>query len=490
MFLWAEIRERLPTQRTVTGRLAVEAGLVVAGVTMVGESAGRLSALSAVDRYYVHYVLALLAAGIGAAAVAFGHTAGRIAGNRRAAWLIPALAIYCIVVVPSTALPPGGPQEVTAPRPALLFGCITVAVLLLTAIRPPARASTRDGWLAAVACALLILAFGALSRVFPGTVPAPTSSAALNLVVLLGWCTVSTAVVVAGYRAGSSPLWRVGLGFGVIASAHVYRAFRPEPITDPSLVFAALRLLGVVVVLLGMAQLLRRELGAVLTERFAHQEELLLANIRAEQLAQDAAEREHELRNGISGLMGITQLLGNSPGGERARSAAIAELRRLTDLLDRRPRSHTAYLYCPTEVVQELAALWRVTGVNIEVTATPGLMAVGRPPVLAQVLTNLLTNCARHAPGAMVRIVVRRDGGAVVVQVRDDGPGLIAPAPTAGAGIGLRISRRLLRGEGGELRVHPRDRRWPGYTVSIELVAGPSEPRMALAVPSPAQVRS
>ena len=42
--------------------------------------------------------------------------------------------------------------------------------------------------------------------------------------------------------------------------------------------------------------------------------------------------------------------------------------------------------------------------------------------------------------------------------------------------MGLEISRRLLRDEGGELYVHPDDPRWPGWTVSIFLVAAREQP--------------
>jgi two-component system OmpR family sensor kinase len=480
---------RMITQRTVAGRLAVEVGLVVAAVAAVGLPAGAVSALLLVDRFQAHYVLALLAAGLGTAAVGLGYTAGRIAGNRRAAWLIPALALYSVVVVPSTAMPPGHPGEASTPHSGLLIACLTVAAMLLAAIRPPARAGTRAGWLAATLGALLTLGLKEVSRAFPAVVPALTSPAAFNLVVLFGWCTVSIAVVVAGYRAGSPPLWRVGLGFGVIAAAHIYHAVRPGSTVEPSLIFAALRLLGIVVVLLGMAQLLRRALNAVLTERFGHQEELRLAGIRIEQYARTATEREHELRNGLSVLSGVAHLLGEGAGtvqDRRARSAVVAELRRLPDLLDRpAPRLPAPGLYCASELVEEFVAMWRVSGMDIEASVTPGLMAVGRSSVLAQVLTNVLTNCARHAPGATVRIVANQVGGGVVVEVRDDGPGIDASddVHSAGDAIGLRLSSRLLRGEGGELLVHPSDPRCPGCTVSITVVAGSSPPVLARPAP-------
>jgi len=227
--------------------------------------------------------------------------------------------------------------------------------------------------------------------------------------------------------------------------------------------------------MLGMAQLLRRALNTVLTERFTQQEELRLASIEAEHAVRASVEREHELRNGLSGLAGITRLLTDGADDERtrrARTAAVTELQRLSELLDS-PQDAAPRLYCATEIVEELVALWRMKGMDIEASVPAGLMAVGRPSALAQVLTNLLVNCARHAAGAPVRIVTCERGDRIAVQVRNEGTGLPAEGrgSTTGNGVGLEISRRLLGAEGAELQVHPVDPRWPGWTVSIFLVA-------------------
>ena len=433
-----------------------------------------------IGRDDLHVVLALLAAAVGAAAVGFGHTAGRMAGNRRAAWLIPALALYSMDVVPDTAFPVVHPAGPAAPSLGLLVDCATIAVLLVAALRPPGRAGAGWPWAIAVVGALVGFSLDGVGGPGAGLgldVSAPLEA---NLAVLLGWCVVSSAVVVAGYWTASPPLWRVGLGFGVIASAHVYRTVA-GPFSAPSALFGALRLFGVFVVMLGMAQLLRRALNAMLNERFGQQEELRLATIHAEQAVRASVEREHELRNGLSGLAGITRLLAGGADDERtrrARTAAVTELHRLTELVDSRRGAAAAGLYCASEIVDELAALWRIKGVDLQASVPDGLMAVGRSSALAQVLTNLLVNCARHAPGAPVRIVTCRRGNRIVVLVRNEGTDLPTDGrvSTAGDGVGLEISRRLLRDEGGELYVHPDDPRWPGWTVSIILVAAREQP--------------
>ena len=189
-------------------------------------------------------------------------------------------------------------------------------------------------------------------------------------------------------------------------------------------------------------------------------------------------EREHELRNGLLGLTGVTRLL--SEGGDRggcrqAWSAAVTELNRLAQLVGGRTQAAVDGPFGVGEVIEKMVALWRLNGMQIATTTTDDLVAVGRSAVLAQVLTNLLTNCAQHAPGAPVCIVAGRSGNAVVVQLRNEASAATyrdcygRHVSAARRGIGLPLSRRLLQAQGGDLVVHPFDPRRPGFTTSIML---------------------
>jgi two-component system OmpR family sensor kinase len=487
----------LVRQRTAAGRLTFEALLVVAGGLAVGLLACAVSARLTIEREQLMDVLALLATGVGATAVGLGQTAGRLSGNRRAAWLVPALALYCAVVVPGPMLMSDEAEATAFPRPGTLVATVAMIVLLLAAIRPPARSRPRLGWMWAGVWACVTLFLDLTAAAAPLSVPGMAVPLTVNVAVLAGWASISTAVVVAGYRVGSPPLWRLGLGFGVIAAAHLYRVVRPDPMIEPTFVFGVLRVLGVVVVLFGMAQLLRRALTQLIAERFAHQEDLRVASLQAEELVRVAVERDHELRNGLSGISGMTRLLGDTEADERRRRAnraVVNELERLRGLLESADDPTGAVgVYEPGQVVREIVALWRVAGLQIQGSLDPDLMVLGRPTTLAQVLTNLLTNCSRHAPGSPVRVVAFRKDQVVCVQVRDDGcSNPVSVQDVAGHGVGLHISRRLLTAEGARLLTEQAPGS-TGFTATVELPAMPA-PRgataLVLAEPKPSAAAS
>jgi PAS domain S-box-containing protein len=93
------------------------------------------------------------------------------------------------------------------------------------------------------------------------------------------------------------------------------------------------------------------------------------------------------------------------------------------------------------------------------------------PERISQVLRNLLQNAAKHTPpGTSIELCAHREGEQVRIEVADDGPGIAAEyvdlifekfargpsavaRQTAGAGLGLYVSRQIMRAHGSDLTV-------------------------------------
>lgn len=144
-----------------------------------------------------------------------------------------------------------------------------------------------------------------------------------------------------------------------------------------------------------------------------------------------------------------------------------------------------------SEQLKSVAALYgpgkRGSSVSLGLELEPGCAVVGASEELLQVWANLLSN-ALQAVGQAGRVVMRcrRDGGAVEVEVEDDGHG-IAPsvaervfepffttkAHGEGTGLGLDIAKRIAESHGGSIRFESE----PGRTVfrvSLPAAGAPS----------------
>jgi two-component system OmpR family sensor kinase len=300
-------------------------------------------------------------------------------------------------------------------------------------------------WPMAVVLAVgVTLAAGVLAQAVPftGNERGPTFA---TIVVVVGWFVIAAAFVVVGGRRRQSVTWRVGFGLTVVALAHVDKlALRPE-LSKPDLDFAALRLLGLLLVLTALARPALR----AMREARDNAELLTAAELRARELASEVAERNHEIRNLVSGLSGVSHVLGEcTPLG----SAVHAELERVRYLLGHAASQDGVVHLEP--LLTRLVALHRARGTTIELQVAEGLRTIMPAAELAQVVTNLLVNCERHAAGALVRIRAGAHGDEVWIEVSDDGPGY---TPDGRRGIGLRVCARLLSEYGGTLGIGPDD---------------------------------
>jgi PAS domain S-box-containing protein len=102
---------------------------------------------------------------------------------------------------------------------------------------------------------------------------------------------------------------------------------------------------------------------------------------------------------------------------------------------------------------------------------------------LEQILTNLLANAIKYAPGAPIRVTVKEEQDAAVVEVLDKGPGLrdedlprifgrferASSEAQAGMGLGLYIARQVAETHGGTVTARNLDNDGACFTVRLPL---------------------
>lgn len=417
----------------------------------------------------VTLTMTLFAAVIGTAAALLGVLAARLTADFRLGWLSMALGCYSLLTIPTTTI--GGLAAVPIPAVSavrLLLHGLVVVMLVLAVVAAPAPV----GWRAAAAVhggAAVVAAVAALGAGFPSLTAALTASQPLRSEIALAWTALALTVGVLAVRRREWSLWRVAAGIAIVGLAHVWQLGAAIlPAAGLGLTFSGIRTLGLLVVLWGTSSLARQAVRRLDTERAEQEEELRLAELK---LAR-TAERDHELRSGLAGLAGATSLLRvDRPSPQKALlgSVVASELDRLEDLLSspigtkRHAPRETTYAIAP--VLDGLALLHTGSGMNLRMLADADLRGRGSPAMLAQVMSNLLGNAARHAPGSPVTLSATSAGDRIEIRVRDLGPGIPAGKEevvfepgtcddrTGGSGMGLGICRDLLAAEGGTIEI-------------------------------------
>jgi len=138
------------------------------------------------------------------------------------------------------------------------------------------------------------------------------------------------------------------------------------------------------------------------------------------------------------------------------------------------------------EVLERLADVFEKAGCRVELQADAEVRGRWDAGRLDQVLVNLLANAAKYGAGHPVHVRVEREGALARFTVRDEGIGIapevlprifgrfergVSDRQYGGLGLGLYISRELMRAMGGEVRVH--SRLGEGATFTLELPLAP-----------------
>ena len=319
------------------------------------------------------------------------------------------------------------------------------------------------------ALAGIVLAALGSSRRFPrltwALVAAVTLAAGLNGRYLGGDSGVAYLLMTAhGFSAGwRDPHWR-GLGgpIALIAAAEIVGIRHGDP---P----------GVYVFIVGATWLAgralrgREQLAATLAERIdelgREQEAYAQLSVRFER-ARIAAELHDVVAHAISVMViqaGAGQrLAGNEPERTRDAFAVIAraareaesDLERLVALLgDDLPTSAAPDL----ALVEELVASAAYSGLDVRLRLEGDTENLPEPFVAFahRVVQEGVTNALRYASGAAVRVVVRGESQAMLVEVVNDGAGTAGALAGHGTGNGLRGLRERAASCGGTVQAGP-----------------------------------
>ncbi|WP_037606238.1 sensor histidine kinase [Streptacidiphilus rugosus] len=196
------------------------------------------------------------------------------------------------------------------------------------------------------------------------------------------------------------------------------------------------------------------ELGQTL-DRLLERVETALADER--RLTDEIA---HELRTPLTVLRGEAQLAQMS-GQPLAPEAVLGEVDRLDAAVTALLQAARARTAADAQCDLRSALRHAVAGREVELAVPARMTAAVGPDVAVALLSPLLDNALRHAR-SRVRVAARHEGGAIVVDVLDDGPGFdpeqvdqvfeVGMTGGDGYGLGLPVVRRIAASAGVEVR--------------------------------------
>lgn len=317
-----------------------------------------------------------------------------------------------------------------------------------------------------------------------------------GLFVVLAWTALAAVFYIRGQRRDRPLLSWLGLVATGFALAETIRLIAAEGTALWSLGAQLLQLTALVIGLIGLTIELLRAFGHLADDLLASQVTTATTQARLEAGRMQTEERAHDARNALVAIEAAIQVLerhrdqlDEETAGALAQSLS-KEIARMQALVSAEAVSDDLAPFDVDETLAPVVTGARSLGAAVLVDVEDGLQAYGRWADTVQVVQNLVENARRYAPGSPVVVRARREGDRVLVRVEDRGPGVPTDQREAifergvrgtsskgqpGSGLGLYVSARLMREQGGDLTVE--DRPGGGAVFVVTLPAGPDPAR-------------
>lgn len=214
--------------------------------------------------------------------------------------------------------------------------------------------------------------------------------------------------------------------------------------------------------------------------------------IKLAALGRLTANIAHEVRNPLSAISYATELMREEeedPDQQRLLQIVMDNTQRINQIvqdvmqLNRRDRAESEVLNLDTLLhafVEELCMAEQIQPEVVALTGTVGVHVRFDRGHLRQILWNLCRNALRygHRVQGSLRLSIGEDGGRVVLDVQDDGPGIVSEqqgklfepfftTASDGTGLGLYIARELCEANGAQLEYHEAGGGLPGACFRI-----------------------
>lgn len=149
--------------------------------------------------------------------------------------------------------------------------------------------------------------------------------------------------------------------------------------------------------------------------------------------------------------------------------------------------AHVNLAEAVTEMLKQFAEQLANSNCQVEVKISPEITGLWDEDRIELVLTNLLSNSIKYAPGSKISILATRDEKKTTLIIKDSGPGIPkekqallfnrferagAPISASGLGLGLFICKKIVEALGGTIRVESQESLGASFIIELPNSSG------------------